>query len=75
MSERGTNCGEAYGFGPLVVECRRRGIGRTKAYELVAAGLLDTFLLGSKRMVKIASLEGLPDRLGAAGVSDERGAK
>lgn len=53
----------SYGYGPLVVECKRRGIGRTMAYELQKRGLIETFALGSKRMVKIASLESLPDRL------------
>lgn len=52
-----------YGYGPLVIECKRRGIGRTLAYELARRGLIETFRLGSKRMVKIASLETLPDRL------------
>lgn len=63
--------GAPYGYGPLVTECRRRGIGRTMAYDLVKMGLLDTFLLGSKRMVRIDSLESLPDRLPASGGTSE----
>lgn len=61
-----SNAAEApvpYGFGPLVTECARRGIGRTVAFELARRGLIDTFVIGKKRMVKIASLESLPDRL------------
>lgn len=61
-----TNEGAAappYGYGPMVLECQRRGIGRTMAYELQKRGLIETFLIGSKRMVRIASLESLPDRL------------
>jgi len=53
----------AYGFGPLVPECKRRGIAKTKAFELASRGLLDTFMIGRKRFVRIASLESLPDRL------------
>lgn len=52
-------------YGPLEVECRRRGIGRTFAYELKNQGLIETFMLGGKRMVKIPSLASLPDRLPA----------
>ena len=59
-----------YGFGPLEVECRRRGIGRTMAYELQKQGLLETFTIGRKRMVKIASLESLPERLQQAAAND-----
>ena len=52
-----------YGYGGLVDECARRGIGRTTAFELASKGLLDTFQIGRKRMVYIASLESLPTRL------------
>lgn len=52
-----------YGYGALVDECARRGIGRTTAFELASKGLLDTFQIGRKRMVYIASLESLPTRL------------
>lgn len=50
-------------FGPFVAECNKRGIGRTKAYELDASGLLETFTIGSKRFVYIDSLLTLPQRL------------
>lgn len=50
-------------FGPLVPECRRHGIGRTKAFELAAAGLIETFQIGTKRYVVLDSLRTLPRRL------------
>lgn len=50
-------------FRPFVEEAARRGIGRTKAYELVNAGLLETFLIGSKRYVFLESFDALPERL------------
>lgn len=52
-----------YRYGPLVLECRRRGIGRTMAYDLQKRGLIETFRLGTKRMVMIDSLDTLPERL------------
>jgi hypothetical protein len=56
-------------FGPLVPTCRAHGIGRTKAFELAAAGLLDSFTVGTKRYVLLESLRTLPERLAAAGVA------
>ena len=35
------------------------GIGKTKAYELISDGLLDTVSIGSRRLVKVASLHRL----------------
>ena len=55
----------SYGYGPLVKECGRRGIGRTVAFQLAAKGLIETFTIGSKRFVRLQSLESLPDRLAA----------
>ncbi|MFC3715596.1 hypothetical protein ACFONC_05475 [Luteimonas soli] len=60
----------SYGYGPLVVECKRRGISRTMAYELRRCGLIETFKIGARRMVKIDSLESLPDRLQQAAAND-----
>lgn len=54
-------------FGKLVPTCRAYGIGRTKAFELAAAGTLDTFTLGRTRFVLVKSLKSLPERLAAAG--------
>lgn len=38
---------------------RSLGIGKTKAYELISEGLLDTVSIGSRRLVKIASIHKL----------------
>ncbi len=54
---------EPYGYGPLVPECKRRGIAKTTAFHLARKGLIETFMLGRKRFVRIASLESLPDRI------------
>lgn len=35
------------------------GLGRTKTYELINDGLLETVMIGSRRLVKIASLHAL----------------
>lgn len=50
-------------FRPFIPECTKRGIGKTKAYELVDEGLLETFLIGCKRYVYLDSLLTLPERL------------
>lgn len=50
-------------FGPFIPECVKRGIGKTRAYELADAGDLETFLIGSKRYVYIDSLLTLPQRM------------
>ncbi len=52
-------------YGPLVPTCAAYGIGRTKAFELAAAGTIETFTVGSKRLVIIESLRTLPERLKA----------
>jgi len=54
-------------FAPLVPACATHGISRTVAFELSAAGLLDTFLIGKRRYVHMDSLRTLPDRLKAQG--------
>ena len=50
-------------FGRLVPECKKRGIGRTVAFELAAKGVLETFTIGTGRYVKLDSLRTLPERL------------
>ncbi|TWT22187.1 excisionase [Luteimonas wenzhouensis] len=50
-------------------ECTKRGIGRTKAYELANAGLLETFSIGTKRYVFLDSLLSLPERLAQRGAA------
>jgi hypothetical protein len=52
-------------YRPFIPECAKRGIGKTKAYELAKAGLLETFPIGSKRYVYMDSLLGLPQSLQA----------
>lgn len=37
------------------------GIGRSKAYELIAAGTLDTVTIGRRRLVKAASVRALAE--------------
>lgn len=50
-------------YRPFIPECSKRGIGKTKAYELAKAGLLETFPIGTKRYVYLDSLLTLPHRL------------
>lgn len=53
-------------FRPFIPECTKRGIGKTKAYELANDGLVETFTLGTKRYVYLDSLLTLPQRLAQA---------
>lgn len=55
--------GELRDFGPFIRECAKRGIGRTRAYQLANDGLLDTDYLGKTRIVYLDSLLTLPQRL------------
>ena len=50
-------------FGGLVEECQKRSIGRTVAFQLAQDGLIDTFRIGRRRFVVLASLDSLPERL------------
>jgi hypothetical protein len=50
-------------FGPLVEECRARGIGRTVAFELARNGTIATFHLGRRVFVMLDSLDALPQTL------------
>lgn len=54
-------------YGPFVPTCNAYGNGRSKAFQLAAAGTIETFLIGAKRFVMIDSLRSLPERLRAAG--------
>ena len=56
---------EGRDYRPFNTETAKRGIGRTKAYELVNAGLLETFLIGTRRYIFLDSLDTLPSRLAA----------
>ena len=49
-------------FVPLTEGLRAWGISRTRGWELVKAGLLDTFTLGRRRYVLLDSLRILPKR-------------
>lgn len=53
-------------FRPFIPECTKRGIGKTKAYELANAGLLDVFKIGTRTFVYLDSLLTLPHRLAMA---------
>lgn len=52
-------------YGPLVETCRDHGISRSVAYELARDGLLETFKIGARRYVMLASLRDLPQKLQA----------
>jgi hypothetical protein len=54
---------ERRAFGPLVEECRARGIGRTVAFELAKDGLIETFHIGRRVFVMLDSLDALPQTL------------
>lgn len=56
-------------FLPLIEGLRDHGISRGRGYELINAGLLDTFTLGRRRYVMLESLRTLPQR--CAGISRE----
>jgi hypothetical protein len=36
--------------------CRATGLGRTKLYELIGGGYLDTITIGRRRLVRVSSL-------------------
>lgn len=52
-------------YGRMVQECLKRGIGRSKAYELASTGLIETFLIGRGKYVYLDSLDSLPERANA----------
>ena len=60
------NTNEQRDYRPFIPECTKRGIGKTKAYELANAGLIETFTLGTKRYVFLDSLLSLPHRIAGA---------
>lgn len=59
-------------YGPFVKECAKRGLGRTRAYALANAGLLETDHVGKTRIVYLDSLLSLPQRLKEASNDAER---
>ena len=52
-------------FRPFIEACREHGIPKTTAYELMAEGKLQTFLIRRRRYIDMASLSSLPARLAA----------
>ncbi len=59
-------------WGPLVKVCALYGIGRTRAFELARAEVLETFVLGRRRFVYVSSVERLPHTyVKTTGVSNE----
>ena len=49
-------------YGAFIPECEKRGISESRAYELMQAGLLETFTIARKRFVYLDSLLTLPKR-------------
>lgn len=49
-------------FVPLTEGLKACGISRTRGFELVKAGLLETFTIGRRRYVLLDSLRMLPKR-------------
>lgn len=58
-------------YGPFVKECAKRGIGKSKAYQLANDGLLAFDYVGKTRVVYLDSLLSLPQRLKQA--ADDQG--
>jgi hypothetical protein len=56
-------------FRPFIPECSKVGIGRSKAYELANAGLIETVNIGRRRFVYLDSLYSLPQRLAKAALA------
>lgn len=54
-------------FAPLVLACKRHGIAKTTAFQLVKDGKLETFKIGARTYVLLSSLERLPSRLASQG--------
>ena len=50
-------------YRPFIPECEKRGIRKTKAYELANAGLLEVFKIGTRKFIFLDSLLTLPERL------------
>ena len=62
----GMNTSEQRDFGPFIPECAKRGLGKTKSYQLANAGMLEVFKIGAKTYVYMDSLLSLPKRLAQA---------
>ncbi|WP_310496830.1 helix-turn-helix domain-containing protein [Sandarakinorhabdus sp.] len=51
----------------IVVAANVLGIGRSKTYELINAGLLDTVKIGRRTLVRVSSIEAFSDSLAKPG--------
>ena len=60
-------------YGPFVKECAKRGIGKSRAYQLANDGLLETDYVGKSRVVYLDSLLRLPQRLKEVASESGRG--
>lgn len=47
---------------PVLEAARLLGIGKTKAYELLSKGELDSIQIGTRRLVKMESIKAFIDR-------------
>ncbi|MBY8829709.1 helix-turn-helix domain-containing protein [Hephaestia mangrovi] len=52
--------------------CRATGIGRSKLYELIKLGEIDSIKIGRITLIPVTSIERLIARSGAAVIPDER---
>lgn len=52
--------------------CRATGIGRSKLYELIKVGEIDTIKIGRITLIPVTSIERLIARCGATVLPDER---
>ncbi len=50
-------------FLPFAEAIRQVGISRTVGYELLNKGMFETFKIGGRRYIMLASLRSLPERL------------
>jgi excisionase family DNA binding protein len=46
---------------PIPNTCEVLGIGRSKVYQLINAGLLETVKIGRRRLVRVASIRAVAD--------------
>ena len=45
--------------------CKALGIGRSKVYELISEGRLETVTIGRRRLVRVESIRALAEAAGA----------
>lgn len=57
-------------YGPLLNECEKRGIRKTRAYEYAAKGLIETFSIGRKKYVYVDSILSLPSKIASKQKAD-----